>query len=82
MISPMSERWAPEVHTFCPVTSHSSPSRTALVCNPARSLPAPGSLNSWQATMSPRHMARRYRSFTSSVAWARIVGATMPRPIP
>ena len=49
MISPMSENCAPEVHTFWPVTIHSSPSRTARVWSPARSLPAPGSLNSWQA---------------------------------
>ncbi len=32
--------------------------------------------------MSPRYMAGRYRSFTCSWAWARIVGATMPSPMP
>ena len=48
MISPMSLYWAPDVHTFWPVITHSSPSRSALVCRLARSLPAPGSENSWQ----------------------------------
>ena len=55
MISPMSEYCAPDVHTFCPVITHSSPSRSARVCRLARSLPAPGSENNWQAMMSPRH---------------------------
>ena len=32
---------APEVHTFGPLTIDSSPSRSALVCRPARSDPAP-----------------------------------------
>ena len=59
MTSPMSARWAKDVHTFCPLTTHSSPSRTARVFRLARSLPAPGSLNSWQPTMSPRYMAPR-----------------------
>ena len=82
MISPMSEYWAPEVHTFCPVTIHSSPSRSARVCRPARSEPAPGSLNSWQPTRSARYMAGRYLALTWSWAWSLIVGATMPRPMP
>ena len=37
--------------------THSSPSRSALVCRLARSVPAPGSQNSWQPTMSPRYIA-------------------------
>ena len=60
MISPMSEYCAPEVHTFWPVMTHSSPSRSALVCRPARSDPAPGSLKSWQPTRSARYIAGRY----------------------
>ena len=36
--------WAPEVHTFWPLTTKWSPSSTARVRRPARSLPAPGSL--------------------------------------
>ncbi len=59
MISPMSENWAPDVHTFCPVTIHSSPSRSAFVWIPARSEPAIGSENSWHPTRSPRYIARR-----------------------
>ena len=60
MISPMSLYCAPDVHTFWPVITHSSPSRSARVWSPARSEPAPGSLNSWQPTMSPRYMPGRY----------------------
>ncbi len=59
MISPMSETWAPDVHTFWPLTIHSSPSRTARVCREARSEPDDGSLKSWQPTMSPRYILRR-----------------------
>ena len=44
---PQSARCANEFHTFWPLTTHSSPSRTAVVVRPARSEPAPGSLNSW-----------------------------------
>ena len=38
-----SAQWASDVHTFCPVITHSSPSRTARVCTLARSDPASGS---------------------------------------
>ncbi len=34
---------ANEVHTFCPFSTKTSPSRTARVWRPARSEPAPGS---------------------------------------
>ena len=49
---------------------------------PARSDPAPGSLNSWHQTSSPVHSGRSQRCCCSSVPCARIVGAAMPRPIP
>ena len=39
-----SASWAWLVHTFWPLMTHSSPSRTARVDSDARSLPAPGSL--------------------------------------
>ena len=39
----------------------------ARVRKPARSEPAPGSLNSWHHTSSPRNSAGRYRRFCSSV---------------
>ena len=40
---PRSDSSAPDVHTFWPVTTHSSPSSSARVVSPARSEPAPGS---------------------------------------
>ena len=75
---PHSARWAADVHTFCPVTTHSSPSRSARVVMLARSEPASGSLNSWHHTSSPRSMGARYRSFCASVPWTSSVGPTMP----
>ena len=42
MSMPMSAICPPEVHTFWPLITHSSPSRTALQPRPARSEPAPG----------------------------------------
>src|SRR6266542_6065527 len=71
---------APELQTFCPSTTHSSPSRTARVRSPARSDPAPGSLNSWHHTSSPRSSEGRYRCFCASVPCAISVGATIPMP--
>ena len=48
--------------------------------SPARSEPAPGSLNSWHHTSSPRSIGGRKRCFCSSVPWAMIVGPAMPMP--
>ena len=56
-----------EHHTFWPFTPNESPSRTASVRSEARSLPAPGSLNSWHHTRSPRMIGRRCDDFCSSV---------------
>ena len=39
-----SASWPPLVNTFWPLTTYSSPSRTALVRSDARSVPAPGSV--------------------------------------
>jgi len=66
-----------EVHTFWPFTTHWSPSRSARVTNPARSLPAPGSLNSWHHISSPRSMAGMNRCRCSSVPSSRIAGPTI-----
>ena len=44
----MFARCAPEVHTFWPVTTISSPSTTPRVFSPARSDPASGSEKPWQ----------------------------------
>ena len=54
----MSATWPPEVHTFWPLITHSSPSRSARVCSPARSEPAPGSLKSWHHACWPVTMGR------------------------
>ena len=70
MISPKSEYCAPEVHTFWPLTTHSSPSRTAVVDSDATSEPAPGSLNSWHQISSPRSSFVRYRCCCASVPHA------------
>ena len=56
---PNAATWAKLVHTFWPVTTHSSPSRTARVDSPARSEPAPGSENSWHQISSPANSGRR-----------------------
>ena len=45
-----------EVQIFDPVTTYSSPSRTARVRSEARSLPAPGSEKPWHHTSSPRRI--------------------------
>ena len=50
---PQLQNCAAEFHTFWPVTTNSSPSRTARHARPARSLPAPGSLKSWHTEYSP-----------------------------
>ena len=62
------------VQIFCPLTTNSSPSTTARVFNPARSLPASGSLNPWHHTVSPRRMRGRWKAFCSVVARAISVG--------
>ncbi|CAB5068954.1 unannotated protein [freshwater metagenome] len=59
MSRPQREMWASVVHTFCPLTIHSSPSRTAFDDKPATSDPAPGSENNWHHTSSPVKSGRR-----------------------
>ena len=49
--------WAPEVQTFWPLTTKSSPSSTARVDRPARSLPAPGLAHA----EAPGHLAPQGR---------------------
>ena len=72
-----SDATAPLVHTFCPVTTHASPSRSARVRRLARSDPASGSENSWHQMCSPRRMAGRNLSRCSGVPWAISVGPTI-----
>ena len=50
---------ASDVQIFWPLTTYSSPSRTARVPRLARSLPAPGSLNSWHQISSPASIGER-----------------------
>ena len=57
-----------------------SPSRTARVDSPARSLPAPGSLMPSAAVRSARMIGTAQRCFCSSVPKVMIDALTMPRP--
>ena len=56
---PRSAVIAPDVQTFCPFTTHSSPSRTARVWALARSEPEPGSLKNWHHDSCPEASAHR-----------------------
>ena len=62
-----------DVHTFWPLTTHSSPSRSARVCRPARSEPAPGSEYSRHIFTSSSSSGRTKRSFRDSVPNASTV---------
>ena len=53
------EYWAPLVHTFWPVTTHSSPSLTARVFSEARSDPASGSEKPWHQISSAERIGGR-----------------------
>ena len=57
--SPQRDTWASDVHTFWPLTTHSSPSFTPRAARPAKSEPAPGSENNWHHTSSPVNSGRR-----------------------
>src|SRR5437899_6804053 len=72
--------WASVVQTFCPVTTHSSPSRTARVFTLARSEPASGSLKPWHHSSSARRIPGRKRCFCSSDPKAISVGPSRPSP--
>src|SRR3990170_8064383 len=77
-----SARWAPEVQIFWPLTTYSSPSRTARVWSEARSEPEPGSLKPWHQTASPRRILGRCCAFCSSLPWTMRVGPTIWTPMP
>src|SRR5262249_41536320 len=68
------------VHTFWPLTTHSSPSRTARVASDARSEPAPGSLKSWHHFSSLRTIGPRNRRFCSSVPYPNNAAAVLLSP--
>ena len=78
---PHFESCATVVQTFWPLTTHSSPSRTARVASPATSEPAPGSLNSWHQISWLHASGRRSRCFISSVPHAMTVGPPIPMPM-
>ncbi len=59
MRMPKLANWASEVQIFWPLTTHSSPSRTARVDSAARSEPAAGSLKSWHQISSPASSGTR-----------------------
>ena len=73
-------RCASVVHTFCPFTTHWSPSSTARVCTFDRSDPAFGSEYPWHQSSSADWIFGRNRRFCSSVPYARSVGANSPSP--
>ena len=64
---PQSAWRAIEVQTFWPVSSQPPSTFVARVVSPARSEPAPGSLNSWHQVISPRSVGRIQRSCCSWV---------------
>ena len=70
----------PEHHTFCPLTTKRSPSRSARVASDPRSLPAPGSENSWHQTCSAVSVARRCWACCSGVPYCRIAPPASTSP--
>ena len=79
MHMPNAARSADEVHTFWPVSTHSSPSRTARSWAAATSLPALGSLKSWHHDSSARSIGATWRRFCVSVPYWSTTGTHMPR---
>ena len=79
---PRSAYWAPEVHTFWPLTVQPPPSCTALVCALARSDPDPGSEKNWHHSSSPRTSAGRNLAFCSSLPWICSIGPPSSWPSP
>ncbi len=58
-----------------PLSTHSSPSRTAFVCTPWASVPAPGSVSPNAPIFLPLARSGRYFFFCSSVPYVRIGSA-------
>jgi len=80
--SPKSAVAAPVDQTFCPVTSHPSSTASARVVSPARSEPAPGSLNSWHQVISPVTVRLMKCSLSASVPCSMSTGPARPTPTP
>src|SRR3972149_764101 len=79
---PQSERWAPVVQIFWPLTTKLSPLSTARVCREKRSEPAFGSLNPSHQNTSPLPHGIKCFRFCSSVPFARSIGASISSPKP
>ena len=69
--------WPSVVHVFWPLTTQSSPSRTAVVRSEARSEPASGSEKPWHHQMSRFAVLARKRSFCSWLPKAAMTGPIM-----
>ncbi len=67
---------ASEVQIFWPVSRQPPAAGSARVVSPARSEPAPGSLNSWHQMISPRKVAGRKRACCSGVPYWTRAGTT------
>ena len=76
-----SARCPSEVQIFWPLTTKSSPSRTARVRSAARSDPASGSDIPWHQMSSARIMRGSSVSFWSSVPYCMIAGAMLFNPM-
>src|SRR3954465_15590817 len=74
------ENWASVVQTFCPETTHSSPSLTALVFSEARSEPDSGSEKPWHQISSQGRVGFSERSLYYSVPWAITAGPPIASP--
>jgi hypothetical protein len=79
-VSSQSASCAPEVHTFWPLTTKWSPSRTARVRSDARSDPALGSLMPSDAVRSPRSTGTAQSCFCCSLPNVINDAATMFTP--
>ena len=72
---PQSDHQAPVVQIFDPLSTHWSPSRTAVVSAAATSDPPLGSDRNCIHSSSPRRIGGRWRCFCSSVPNSRITAA-------
>ena len=68
---------APEVKILAPLTTYSSPSRTARVRSEARSVPASGSVYPMAKLSSPARILGRKNDFCSPVPKRMMVGPTV-----
>ena len=77
--SPKAACRAPDVHTFCPLSTQSLPRLSARSDSEARSLPAPGSEKSWHTNSSAASSRGISSRCWAGVPNAAMVGATRSR---